>query len=105
MIVDNMINNVSKRLSDKGIVIKLTDRAKDFLVCKGYDPQFGARPLRRAVQSVIEDRLAEALLDGIVAEGHVALFDVDPSLSEDDYKEAPASAMIVSDGSLAEETV
>ena len=105
VIVDNMINNVSKRLSDKGIVIKLTDRAKDFLVCKGYDPQFGARPLRRAVQSVIEDRLAEALLDGIVAEGHVALFDVDPSLGENDYKEAPASAMIVSDGSLAEETV
>ncbi|MBR2524054.1 MAG: ATP-dependent Clp protease ATP-binding subunit [Clostridiales bacterium] len=97
-IVDNMIGNVSKRLKDKNIVIKLTDRAKSFIVEKGYDPQFGARPLRRAVQSVIEDRLAESLLDGIAVEGHVALFDVDPAVDEKDFKEAKASAMIVSDG-------
>ncbi|MBR6959589.1 MAG: ATP-dependent Clp protease ATP-binding subunit [Clostridiales bacterium] len=99
-IVDNLIANVSKRLADKAISIKLTHKAKDFLVEKGYDPQFGARPLRRAVQSVIEDRLAEALLDGVVEEGHVALFDVDPALEPKDYKEAPASSMIVADGGV-----
>ncbi|SCW46315.1 ATP-dependent Clp protease ATP-binding subunit ClpC [Ruminococcaceae bacterium YRB3002] len=94
-IVDIMIGNVASRLEDKNIVIRLTDKAKDFTVAKGYDPQFGARPLRRAIQSLIEDRLAEALLDGVVHEGEVAVFDVDPSLSPDDYKDAPASAMIV----------
>ena len=102
-IVDNLINNVSKRLADKNISIRLTDRAKDFLVEKGYDPQFGARPLRRAVQSVIEDRLAESLLDGIVHEGSVALFDVDPALEAKDYKDAPASAMIVSEATADEQ--
>ena len=52
------------------------------------------------MQSVIEDRLAEALLDGVVEEGHVALFDVDPALEPKDYKEAPASSMIVADGGV-----
>lgn len=99
-IVDILIGNVSRRLEDKQIRIELTPKAKDFLVEKGYDPQFGARPLRRAVQSVIEDRLAEALIDGVVSEGHIAVFDVDPSLAEADYKEAPASSMIVSDGGI-----
>ena len=103
-IVDNLIGNVSKRLSDKNITIKLTDRAKDFLVEKGYDPQFGARPLRRAVQSVIEDRLAESLLDGVVQEGSTALFDVDSALEPKDYKDAPASAMIVSEALTDEQT-
>ena len=103
-IVDILIGNVSKRLDDKQIRIELTAKAKDFLVEKGYDPQFGARPLRRAVQSVIEDRLAEALIDGVVSEGHIAIFDVDPSLEVSDYKEAPASSMIVSDGGIIGDT-
>jgi len=74
-IVDIIIGSVSRRLADKNIGIRLTPAAKDVIVEKGYDPQFGARPLRRAVQSLIEDSLAEALLDGVVAEGQTALFD------------------------------
>ncbi|MBP5262731.1 MAG: ATP-dependent Clp protease ATP-binding subunit [Clostridiales bacterium] len=74
-IVDILISSVSKRLADKSILIKLTPAAKDMIVEKGYDPQYGARPLRRAIQSMIEDSLAEALLDGVVSEGQTALFD------------------------------
>ena len=53
-----------KRLKAKGITMELDQSAKDFLIEKGYNPDFGARPLRRALGSYIEDPLAEALLSG-----------------------------------------
>ncbi|MBO7425530.1 MAG: ATP-dependent Clp protease ATP-binding subunit [Clostridiales bacterium] len=74
-IVDLLMKNVGKRVNDLGIEIKLTEQAKELLAKKGYDPQYGARPLRRVIQAMVEDKFSEALLDGIIAPGDVALVD------------------------------
>jgi ATP-dependent Clp protease ATP-binding subunit ClpC len=63
-IVDILLADVTKRVVEKNITFALTDRAKEFLVEKGFDPVFGARPLRRAIQKHLEDPLAEELLRG-----------------------------------------
>ena len=74
-IVDLLMKKVGKRVNDLGIEIKLTEDAKKLLAKKGYDPQYGARPLRRVIQAMVEDKFSEALLDGIIAPGDVALVD------------------------------
>lgn len=61
-IVDLMLAGTIKQLADKGITLEITDAAKDLLCEKGYDKVFGARPLRRAIQDRIEDKLSEELL-------------------------------------------
>jgi ATP-dependent Clp protease ATP-binding subunit ClpC len=61
-IVDLMLTAVSKQLADKEIKLAVTDAAKDFLGEKGYDEVYGARPLRRTIQNMVEDRLSEAVL-------------------------------------------
>ncbi len=81
-IVDLEIAVVMKRLKNKDITLELTDSAKDFLIEKGYDPNYGARPMRRAVEKYLEDPLAEQLLRGDVREG-----DVVEVLHEDEAKE------------------
>ncbi len=68
-IVDLEISKVLARLRNKRIVLHLDDTAREFLMKEGYDPQYGARPMRRAVEKHIEDPLAEALLRGEVKEG------------------------------------
>lgn len=70
-IVDLEINTVVKRLAGKNIHLKLDKKAKEFLTEQGYDPNYGARPMRRAVERHIEDPLAEHLLRGDIAAGHV----------------------------------
>lgn len=74
-IVDLLMGSVGKRVNDLGIKINLTLEAKKLLAKKGYDPQYGARPLRRVIQAMVEDKFSEALLDGIIAPGDVALVD------------------------------
>ena len=71
-IVDILTAQVSKRVKDIGIEIRLTDDAKELLAKKGYDPQYGARPLRRVIQSMVEDNFSEALLDGVIKAGCIA---------------------------------
>ncbi len=68
-IIENMADYLFKRIRDLGYEITLTDGARDFLVDKGYDPKFGARPLRRAIQKYVEDPLAEELLGATHKEG------------------------------------
>ena len=63
-IVDYELAKVFKRLTEHGLKLELTDRAKEFLIEKGYNPEFGARPLRRAIEHYIEDPLSEAVLRG-----------------------------------------
>ncbi len=63
-IVDLMLSTVDKQLAEKGIKLEVTDVAKDLLGEKGYDEVFGARPLRRVIQNMIEDKLSESLLRG-----------------------------------------
>ena len=66
-IVDLMLNNVEELMSKQGIEIKIDDKAKDLVAKSGVDDNYGARPLRRAIQSMIEDKIAEAILDGKVS--------------------------------------
>jgi ATP-dependent Clp protease ATP-binding subunit ClpC len=68
-IVDLEIDKVFKRVKDKNITIFLDDSAKELLIEEGYDPQYGARPMRRAVEKYLEDQMAEHLLRGDVKEG------------------------------------
>jgi len=69
-IIDIELEKIMKRLLAKGITMELDQTAKDFLIDKGYNPDFGARPLRRALGTYIEDPLAESLLSGDYGEGH-----------------------------------
>ncbi len=68
-IVDLMIMPVTKQLNEKGLSLEVTNDAKDILVQEGYDPLFGARPLRRAVQRLIENPLSEEILKGNLEPG------------------------------------
>jgi ATP-dependent Clp protease ATP-binding subunit ClpC len=74
-----MLNEVFSRLTEKGITLEITDRFKERLVDEGYNPSYGARPLRRAIMRLLEDSLAEEILSGRVKEGDTAVVDVDES--------------------------
>ena len=63
-IVDIMLNNVAKLLKEQGIKLTVDENAKDLVAKKGTDKTFGARPLKRAIQTMVEDKIAEAMLDG-----------------------------------------
>ncbi len=76
-IIDILMKGVMKRLSNLGFSLELSEKAKSFLADKGYDVQFGARPLHRAIQKYLEDPLAEEILNMNVKEGDVLLADTD----------------------------
>ncbi|HEY9665395.1 MAG TPA: AAA family ATPase, partial [Coleofasciculaceae cyanobacterium] len=76
-IADIMLREVSIRLLEQGMTLEVTERFKDRVVDEGYDPNYGARPLRRAIARLLEDSLAEAMLSGEVTEGGTAVVDVD----------------------------
>ncbi|MBW1805620.1 MAG: ATP-dependent chaperone ClpB [Deltaproteobacteria bacterium] len=75
-IVDIQMGILNKRLDDKKIVLELTDGAKEFLVNTGFDPVYGARPLKRTIQRYIQDPLAMKLLEGSLREGSNVTVDV-----------------------------
>jgi ATP-dependent Clp protease ATP-binding subunit ClpC len=74
-IVDLMLTRTQKQLTEQRLVMEATDEAKDLLMEKGFDAVFGARPMRRAIQNLIEDPLAEGLLHGRFQPGDVVLVD------------------------------
>jgi len=76
-IIDILMKNVMKRLSNLGFSMELTEDAKAFLAEKGYDQQFGARPLHRAIQKYLEDPLAEEILSMQVKQGDILIADLD----------------------------
>jgi ATP-dependent Clp protease ATP-binding subunit ClpC len=63
-IIDIELAKVVKRLKEKNLILVLTEEAKELLIEKGYSPEFGARPLRRAIEHLLEDPLSEELLKG-----------------------------------------
>jgi ATP-dependent Clp protease ATP-binding subunit ClpC len=100
-IVNLEVTKLDERLKEKDIVLELDDSATDFLIQEGYDPAFGARPMRRAVERHLEDPLAEALLRGTIKEGSTVevrhekdakelSFETKGSKAEPDEAEAPA---------------
>jgi ATP-dependent Clp protease ATP-binding subunit ClpC len=78
-IADIMLKEVFGRLKEQGITLEVTERFKDRLVSEGYNPAYGARPLRRAIMRLLEDVLAEQILGGSIKDGDTALVDVDDS--------------------------
>ncbi|CCH71109.1 MAG: ATP-dependent chaperone ClpB [Dermatophilaceae bacterium] len=77
-IVDLQVRELATRLRDRRITLEVTDAARAWLAEQGYDPAYGARPLRRLVQKEIGDRLARAVLSGDVRDGAEVTVDVDP---------------------------
>ena len=76
-IVEIMFKGIVNKLKDKNINLILTDKAKKFISEAGYDPVYGARPLKRALAEIVEDRLAELILEDKIVEGSEVTFDVD----------------------------
>ena len=76
-IVDLLLDQVRKELQEKRISLDVTDAAKEYLAEKGYDPNFGARPLRRLIQDTVEDKLSEEVLSGRLSNGDTALLDME----------------------------
>ena len=74
-IFDNMISDLKKRLAVKSFGLKLTKKASDFLIEKGFDPKNGARPLRRAIEDYLESILSEAIISGQIKKGEIAVVD------------------------------
>jgi len=75
-IVDLMLDMVAAALKEKGIKLEVTPEARQFLADEGYDPNYGARPLRRVIQNQVEDRLSEEILSGKIPAGETAVIDV-----------------------------
>lgn len=75
-IVDILFKDIQKKLSERDISIRLSDNAKAYIAEAGFDPVYGARPLKRALYEVVEDRLAELILEDKVVEGSAVKFDV-----------------------------
>jgi ATP-dependent Clp protease ATP-binding subunit ClpB len=76
-IVDIQLSSLRKRLLDRDMSLELTDEAKDLLAQRGYDPVFGARPLKRTLRSMLENPLAMALLKGEFKTGDTIVVDCD----------------------------
>jgi ATP-dependent Clp protease ATP-binding subunit ClpC len=76
-IAEIMLRDVASRLKDKDITLEVTAAFKEKVVQEGYDPSYGARPLRRAIVRLLEDSLVEAILSGEIANGDKAIVDVD----------------------------
>jgi ATP-dependent Clp protease ATP-binding subunit ClpC len=92
-ILDLEINKVLERLRHKNLKLELDEKAKDFLVEKGYDPQYGARPMRRSVERFLEDPLAEEILKGSLHEGEPILVTVGNDKLVFNQKAAAAGAV------------
>lgn len=76
-IVDIQVALLTKRLAERKFSISLTDNAKNFLIEVGYDPAYGARPLKRAIQRYVQDQLAMQILEGTFSEGDRIVIDTD----------------------------
>ena len=81
-IVDIQLETVARLLKDRKIGMEVTAAAKDRIISEGYDPQYGARPMRRAIQRLIQDPLALKLINGDLVEGDAVLVDAKPEAGE-----------------------
>jgi ATP-dependent Clp protease ATP-binding subunit ClpB len=91
-IVDIQLANLRARLADRHITLTLTDAARTHLVRTGYDPNYGARPLKRAIQKQIETRLGRLMISGIVHDGEEVTVDYDPVKDELAFEPVPVAA-------------
>ena len=82
MIIDIELNKLFLRIKDIGYELNLTDKAKDYIAEKGFDKEYGARPLKRAIQKYIEDTLAEEIVNSKLEEGDTIFMDLDEKKNE-----------------------
>ena len=75
-IVDNLLCDIQNKLKDRDMTIELSNDAKQFIANAGFDPSYGARPLKRALYDIVEDSLADLILEGKLKDGDSVLFDV-----------------------------
>ena len=68
-IINIMINQLEKKLNAQNITLDVDEKVKELIAKKGVDKNYGARPLKRAIQSMLEDKIAEEMLDGVVKQG------------------------------------
>ena len=94
-IVDLMVIRVAGQLAGQGIGLELTDAAKVYLAEQGYDPSMGARPLRRAIQRLVEDPLSERLLHKEFSAGEIVVVDVEETPDDPDDPDAPGGRTVV----------
>jgi len=92
LVVDKFIMQLEAQLEDRNVTIELTDDARDWLVRKGYDPIYGARPLARVIQEHIKTPLADELLFGKIAKGGLVSVTVEDDKLSFEYVEAPPKA-------------
>jgi ATP-dependent Clp protease ATP-binding subunit ClpC len=90
-IVDIRLNEVQERLSERNITLKFKDKAKDLIVSRGFDPVLGARPLRRSIQRLVEDHLAEEFLHDKFHDGDTIVVDTDSKEDELVFNKSGAS--------------
>lgn len=86
LIIDIELRSLFKRVKELGYDITITDKAKEFVATKGYDVQFGARPLKRAIQNYIEDGICDRILAGKVHEGDTIAIGKSPNADELTFK-------------------
>ncbi len=77
MIVDLMLGDLRRRLSDRQLSLEVSDKAKDYIIDHGFDPAFGARPLKRYIQSSVETLIAKKIISADIAEDHILRVDAD----------------------------
>jgi ATP-dependent Clp protease ATP-binding subunit ClpB len=80
--VDIQLENVEKRLKDRKIRLEVSQAARGAIINEGYDPQYGARPMKRAIQRLVSDPLALRLINGDFNDGDTILVDVAPAGAE-----------------------
>jgi ATP-dependent Clp protease ATP-binding subunit ClpC len=85
-IIDILMKGVMVRLSNLGFSLELSAEAKDFIADKGYDSQFGARPLHRAIQKYLEDPLAEEILNSTIKSGDIVIAELDKEAGKITFK-------------------
>ena len=85
-IIDLELSGLYKRVESLGYHLQITDKAKEFVATKGYDVQFGARPLKRAIQSEIEDGVCEKILSGNLQRGDTISIGKSPNKEELTFK-------------------
>jgi ATP-dependent Clp protease ATP-binding subunit ClpB len=91
-IIDMQIRHLTEKLAERQLTLNLTPAARALLFREGYDPAYGARPLRRAIQRLIQDPLAMKILDGEVNPGDTVMVDADPKSDEMKFKSERAKA-------------
>ncbi|MEO8934740.1 MAG: ATP-dependent Clp protease ATP-binding subunit, partial [Xanthomarina sp.] len=81
-IIDIELDKLVERIKSLDYTLKLSDSAKDYIADKGFDKQYGARPLKRAIQKYVEDKLAEEIINSNIQAGDTIIMDLDKKLEE-----------------------